>query len=149
MFLAYGLVGPFAGKLKTVVEEDNHFYQLIKEVLVANLHNHNAAMCIEVGRQNTPTTTAWFLGTRGCSQGTQTGGGMKGLALFTSILITVATSATAETLVVRSGEHDSHTRLVVKVPPGTEWVLARRKNGARLTVSIDDVLFQTEGVSGD
>ncbi len=73
---------------------------------------------------------------------------MKGLALFTSILITVATSATAETLVVRSGEHDSHTRLVVKVPPGTEWVLARRKNGARLTVSIDDVLFQTEGVFG-
>ena len=55
VFLAYGLVGPFAGKLKAVVEEDNHFYQLIKEVLVANLHNHNAAMCIEVGRQNTPT----------------------------------------------------------------------------------------------
>ncbi len=55
VFLAYGLVGPFAGKLKTLVEEDNHFYQLIKEVLFANLHNHNAAMCIEVGRQNTPT----------------------------------------------------------------------------------------------
>ena len=55
VFLAYGLVGPFVGKLKAVVEEDNHFYQLIKEVLVANLHNHNAAMCIEVGRQNTPT----------------------------------------------------------------------------------------------
>ncbi|TMV06853.1 flagellar motor stator protein MotA [Ruegeria sediminis] len=54
VFLAYGLVGPFAGKLKAVVEEDDHFYQLIKEVLVANLHNHNAAMCIEVGRQNTP-----------------------------------------------------------------------------------------------
>ncbi|MDX1742014.1 MAG: flagellar motor stator protein MotA [Ruegeria sp.] len=55
VFLAYGLVGPFASKLKAVVEEDNHFYQLIKEVLVANMHNHNAAMCIEVGRQNTPT----------------------------------------------------------------------------------------------
>ena len=55
VFLAYGLVGPFSGKLKAVVEEDNHFYLLIREVLVANLHNHNAAMCIEVGRQNTPT----------------------------------------------------------------------------------------------
>lgn len=54
VFLAYGLVGPFAAKVKAVVEEDNHFYLLIKEVLVANLHNHNAAMCIEVGRQNTP-----------------------------------------------------------------------------------------------
>ncbi len=73
---------------------------------------------------------------------------MKRIALFASILIAMATAATAETLVVRSGEHDSHTRLVVKVPPGTGWVLARRKNGARLTVSIDDVLFQTEGVFG-
>ena len=55
VFLAYGLVGPFANKVKTVVEEDNHFYQLIREVLVANLHNHAAAICIEVGRQNTPS----------------------------------------------------------------------------------------------
>lgn len=55
VFLAYGLVGPFAAKVKTVVEEDNHFYQLIREVLVANLHNHVAAICIEVGRQNTPS----------------------------------------------------------------------------------------------
>jgi len=27
---------------------------LIREVLVANLHNHPANICIEVGRQNTP-----------------------------------------------------------------------------------------------
>jgi len=54
VFLAYGLVGPFANKLKTVVEEDAHFYQLIREVLVANLHNHSTNICIEVGRQNTP-----------------------------------------------------------------------------------------------
>ena len=55
VFLAYGLVGPFAAKVKSVVEEDAHFYQLIREVLVANLHNHAAAICIEVGRQNTPS----------------------------------------------------------------------------------------------
>ncbi|HQU67058.1 MAG TPA: flagellar motor stator protein MotA [Albidovulum sp.] len=54
VFLAYGIVGPFAAKLKTVVEEDGHFYALIREVLVANLHNHQANLCIEVGRQNTP-----------------------------------------------------------------------------------------------
>ena len=54
VFLAYGLVGPVAAKLNTVVEEDSHFYQLIREVLVANLHNHAAPICIEVGRQNTP-----------------------------------------------------------------------------------------------
>ncbi|MEI4195609.1 flagellar motor stator protein MotA [Roseovarius sp. E0-M6] len=55
VFLAYGLVGPFANKVKAVVEEDGHFYQLIREVLVANLHNHATNICIEVGRQNTPS----------------------------------------------------------------------------------------------
>ncbi len=54
VFLSYGLVGPFAAKVKDVVEEDGHFYNLIREVLVANLHNHAANICIEVGRQNTP-----------------------------------------------------------------------------------------------
>lgn len=54
IFLAYGLVGPFAAKVKSVVEDDGHFYQLIREVLVANLYNHSTNICIEVGRQNTP-----------------------------------------------------------------------------------------------
>lgn len=54
VFLAYGLVGPFASRVKSVTEEDNHFHLLIREVLIANLHNHPANICIEVGRQNTP-----------------------------------------------------------------------------------------------
>jgi chemotaxis protein MotA len=54
VFLAYGFAGPFAAKIKAVVEDDAHFYGLIREVLVANLHNHATNICIEVGRQNTP-----------------------------------------------------------------------------------------------
>jgi len=54
VFLAYGIVGPFSVKVKAVVEEDQYFNQLIREVLVANLHNHAPNICIEVGRQNTP-----------------------------------------------------------------------------------------------
>jgi chemotaxis protein MotA len=54
VFLSYGFVGPFATKLREVVEEDAHFYRLIREVLIANLHNHAANICIEVGRQQTP-----------------------------------------------------------------------------------------------
>lgn len=54
VFLAYGLVGPFAARVRRVVEEDGHFHLLIREVLVANLHNHPANICIEVGRQNAP-----------------------------------------------------------------------------------------------
>jgi chemotaxis protein MotA len=47
-------VGPFATKIKAVVEEDANFYSLIREVLVANLYQHSINNCIEVGRQNTP-----------------------------------------------------------------------------------------------
>lgn len=54
VFLAYGIMGPFAAKVKTVCETDHQFYVLIREVLVANLHNHAPNICVEVGRQNTP-----------------------------------------------------------------------------------------------
>jgi chemotaxis protein MotA len=54
VFLAYGFVGPLAAKVKTVTEEEGQFHGLIREVLVANLHNHSINICIEVGRQNTP-----------------------------------------------------------------------------------------------
>lgn len=55
VFLAYGLVAPFASRLKAIVEEDANFYNLIREVLIANLHRHPMNICIEVGRQNTPS----------------------------------------------------------------------------------------------
>ena len=54
VLLAYGFVGPFASKVKLAIENDQNFYRLIREVLVANLHNHSANNCIEVGRQNAP-----------------------------------------------------------------------------------------------
>jgi chemotaxis protein MotA len=54
VFLAYGLVGPCAARLKSVIEDEAHFHMLIREVLVANLHRHAPNICIEVGRQNAP-----------------------------------------------------------------------------------------------
>ena len=55
VFLAYGIVGPFSVRVKSVVDEDSHFERLIREILVANLHRHPPNICVEVGRQNTPT----------------------------------------------------------------------------------------------
>lgn len=55
VFLAYGLVGPFSVRVKSVIEEDAHFQQLIREILIANLHQHAPNICVEVGRQNTPS----------------------------------------------------------------------------------------------
>ncbi len=54
VFLAYGFVGPFAVRVKAVIDEDQHFYNLIREVMVAALYQHAPNICVEVGRQNTP-----------------------------------------------------------------------------------------------
>ena len=54
VFLSYGFVGPIAARVKAIAERDHQFYLLIREVLVANLHNHSPDICVEVGRQNTP-----------------------------------------------------------------------------------------------
>jgi len=54
VFLAYGIVGPFAAYVKHVREEEHTFYSLIREVLVASLHQHPANICIEVARRNAP-----------------------------------------------------------------------------------------------
>ena len=54
VFLAYGIVGPFAARLKTVVEDEAAFYQMIRDVIVASLYNHGVNICIEVGRQGAP-----------------------------------------------------------------------------------------------
>jgi chemotaxis protein MotA len=54
VFLAYGIVGPFANRLRAVIDDEGSFYALIREVMVANLHEHSPAICVEVGRQNTP-----------------------------------------------------------------------------------------------
>jgi chemotaxis protein MotA len=40
--------------VKAVIDEDQHFYNLIREVMVAALYNHAPNICVEVGRQNTP-----------------------------------------------------------------------------------------------
>ena len=64
VFLAYGFVGPFAARVKSVTEEDNNFDALIREVLVANLYNHATNICIEVGRQNTIGGPCWLYPSR-------------------------------------------------------------------------------------
>ncbi len=54
VFLAYGLVGPFADKVKQIHEEEQLFYNLIREALVASLNKHTPQLCVEVARRNAP-----------------------------------------------------------------------------------------------
>jgi chemotaxis protein MotA len=55
VFLAYGIVGPMATRLKEVVEEEGSFYRIIQAVLVAHLHGNAAQISVEIGRGNVPS----------------------------------------------------------------------------------------------
>ncbi len=55
VFLAYGLVGPMATRLKEIVEEEAAFYKIIQAVLVAHLHGNAAQISVEIGRGNVPS----------------------------------------------------------------------------------------------
>jgi chemotaxis protein MotA len=57
VFLAYGLVGPFATRLNAVVEEESSFYRIIQSVLVAHLHGNAAQISVEIGRGSVPSMT--------------------------------------------------------------------------------------------
>ena len=54
VFLAYGLVGPLANRVKQVREQEAYFYGLMREVLVSSLHKNEATLCIEVARRSAP-----------------------------------------------------------------------------------------------
>ena len=54
VFLAYGVVGPFADRIGAVHMQDQRFYVLIRETIVASLQLHEPKICIEVGRRNIP-----------------------------------------------------------------------------------------------
>jgi chemotaxis protein MotA len=54
VLLAYGLMGPFAAKLKSVVNEDAKYYEVVRAVLVAHLHGNAAQVSVETGRKMVP-----------------------------------------------------------------------------------------------
>ena len=55
VFMAYGLVAPFATRMNQVVEEEASFYKIIQSVLVAHLHGNAAQISVEIGRGNVPS----------------------------------------------------------------------------------------------
>src|SRR3954464_6119338 len=55
VFLAYGMVGPIATRLKGIVDEDAQFYHVIRDILVAHLHGNSAQVSVEIGRGSVPS----------------------------------------------------------------------------------------------
>lgn len=55
VLLAYGLMGPLAARLKSVVEEEAKFFEVIRAVLVAHLHGNAPQVAVETGRKVVPS----------------------------------------------------------------------------------------------
>jgi chemotaxis protein MotA len=55
VFLAYGVVGPLANRLKAIIDEDALFYHVIRDILVAHLHGNAAQVSVEIGRGSVPS----------------------------------------------------------------------------------------------
>lgn len=55
VFLAYGLVGPMAARLKQILDEEGQFYAVIRDTITAHLHGHAAQVSVEIGRGNVPS----------------------------------------------------------------------------------------------
>lgn len=55
VFLAYGIVGPIAIRLKSIIDEEAQFYHVIRDILVAHLHGNAAQVSVEIGRGSVPS----------------------------------------------------------------------------------------------
>jgi chemotaxis protein MotA len=55
VLLAYGMAGPFATRIKGVVDEESKFLEVVKAVLVAHLHGNAPQVSVETGRKMVPT----------------------------------------------------------------------------------------------
>jgi len=55
ILISYTIVGPIGGKLQQVIDEEGHFFDVIKDVIVAHLHGNAPQISIEIGRKSIPT----------------------------------------------------------------------------------------------
>jgi chemotaxis protein MotA len=70
VLLAYGIVGPFATRMRQVIEGDAAIYHVVKQIIVASLHGHPLPLVIEAARSsishtNQPAFADVFDGMRG------------------------------------------------------------------------------------
>jgi chemotaxis protein MotA len=70
ILLAYGIVAPFAGRCRQVIEADAAIYGVVKQIIIASLHGHPLPLVIEAARsgishENQPAFADVFDGMRG------------------------------------------------------------------------------------
>jgi chemotaxis protein MotA len=54
ILLCYGLLGPIASKMSTAVEEEGHFYHVLRVGVIAFLKGTSPLLCVEFARRAIP-----------------------------------------------------------------------------------------------
>ena len=54
VLMAYGMAGPVAARMKSVVEEESKYLEVIRAVLVTHLHGNAPQVSVETGRKMAP-----------------------------------------------------------------------------------------------
>ena len=54
ILISYTVASPIAGRLQQIVDEESHFFNVIKDVIIAHLHGNAPQISIEIGRKSVP-----------------------------------------------------------------------------------------------
>lgn len=55
ILISYTIASPLAGRLQQIVDEESHFMNVIKDIIVSHLHGNAPQISIEIGRKSVPT----------------------------------------------------------------------------------------------
>lgn len=54
ILISYTIASPIAGKLQQIVDEEGHFFNVIKDIIIAHLHGNAPQISVEIGRKSCP-----------------------------------------------------------------------------------------------
>ncbi len=55
ILISYTIASPMAVKLQQVVDEESHFFNVIKDIIVSHLHGNAPQISVEIGRKSVPS----------------------------------------------------------------------------------------------
>lgn len=54
IFISYTVASPLAGRVQQIVDEESHFFNVMKDIIVAHLHGNAPQISVEIGRKSVP-----------------------------------------------------------------------------------------------
>ncbi len=54
ILISYTIASPIAGRLQQIVDEESHFFNVIKDIIVSHLHGNAPQISVEIGRKSIP-----------------------------------------------------------------------------------------------